>query len=249
MLFRNLIGGGGNLPRLTALSVTSAIGTSITAPSGIEAGDLLFAAATARESAMFSTPSIPIVYGTGFTGINYMDNTGAWSLTIGQPPNQTTTTYYTRQVTIVSYKIANGTESNTTLGGFPDSPTRDERVVLFHIRGAKPIVSITSNAIATSATNGDPPLYTINSNASFDEVVYHAGTYPFFNSDVVTNIEPDLKYYFYSDAYTSMSSGIWTSRQKASSYTFDAPDGTTDQTSAGFTYYNHPFGGTLRLTY
>lgn len=197
----------------------------------------------ARQSQIFSYPAISLAYGNGFTLISYLDQLGSARIV--------NTNYYMRQITTTSYKIATGNEAGTSVGGFLSSPTRPERVVLFHIRGTLPISSVTAIPISTTGTAGNPPPYTINSNASFDEVAYYAGSYPFLSStnEVTTNTEPDLKYSSYGDPYSDVSTGIWISRKQASSYTFDPPDALNDTTTSGNTYFNQPLGGILRLSY
>lgn len=73
---------------------------SMTFPTGIEEGDVIFAFAAASEQ------STTAVYGTGFTSLGTQQE----SYTVGK------STYRFRQC--LSYKIADGTESSSTIGGF-----------------------------------------------------------------------------------------------------------------------------------
>jgi hypothetical protein len=166
MLFHSVIGASGN--NANVIKSASVVNTqtqisyngSITMPSDIQEGDLILVCQiTGRGGSSY--PSITIAYGTGFTGINY--ETGLYTI------NSHIGRFYYKLIGAVSYKIADGTESGTTNTGFMNSG--GEGYVLFHIRANIAISSVNAIFITTSATAGDPQLYTINTTGEI-EIAY-----------------------------------------------------------------------------
>lgn len=114
----------------TATSTTS----TITVPTGIQKGDLLYLKDT---SINVSSPASTVVP----SGFNTISNISASTL------------FSIRQ--IVSYKIADGTESSTNLTGMNGDTFNDKELIVF--RGDVAITSVTvSGTVNGNATTGDP---------------------------------------------------------------------------------------------
>lgn len=99
-----------------------------TMPSGISAGDLILVASHTWDQDASAT--IPVIYGTGFTGIasNVM-----WKY------DYPSGTDVTSQLAL-SYKIADGTESGTSIGGFMNDQWDNGVCAVY--RPSRPITSV-----------------------------------------------------------------------------------------------------------
>lgn len=216
---------------LNTVTTTNSSTASLTMPSGILAGDLLLAL-TGAGSGSSSIPAITAAYGTGFTALNTV--TGTYVITSGG------STFYYRNTGCTSYKIATGTESGTTIGGFVNSI--GDTYILFHIRGRSPIVSVSTATNATSAST-DPPLISLSTTSNTDTVVYYhlvagGAAIPTFTSISPT---PTLSASQAGVTYAGCASGVWLS-QSVATYSFNAAASSNNQNRV-------PMMGQLVLTY
>lgn len=189
-------------------AVTSTNG-SVTMPTGILPGDLLIAGAMAGAGSS-STPAITVVYGTGFTAIRSM--TGTYTIS----------TFFYRATSATSYKICNGTEGGTTIGGFLTA--NGQSLIVFHIRGKSPIVSVSNTITTTTATAAAPPAYSSTTTTASDSIVYYYANTSSSIPTITTNITPTLTATVASSIYAAQAAGVWASTS-ATTYTFNANDG------------------------
>lgn len=129
----------GNRPSSLSMvgSSTSQNATTITAPAGILAGDLLvFGDTSFNDSTTVPTYVSPV----GFTVVS--DTFGTTGAGGGQAVRNT-----------LSYKIANGTESSTAITGMSSGA---ERMMLYVFRGDHPITSVISGGVSQEAAEGNP---------------------------------------------------------------------------------------------
>lgn len=126
---------------LTFIEGTASSAATITAPTTINAGDLLIMADFAINAASVPTTVVP----TGFTSISNTNNTTTCKL-------------------IFSYKIADGTEDGSTITGM-DGDSLDRKTI-GQFRGSPAISTVTLSAIFDSGfTAGDPAIQTITASA------------------------------------------------------------------------------------
>ena len=127
---------------------------SFTMPASIVAGDIILV----MNIAMNSSATYPTAaYGTGFTSLR--TNTAQDTDTSGK----STVTRSTR--TCHSYKISDGTESSTSIGGFVNASA--EFYTVFVYRPSKLITSVTlSGGTVTSSADGNPGNITITASSS-----------------------------------------------------------------------------------
>lgn len=194
---------------INTVSVKNTNGTFVM-PAGIAAGDLLLIASSAGDGGA-ATPTIALAYGIGFTALR------------GLSATYTISTSFYRVNSALSYKVAVGNESGTSISGFMNA--LDEIYVLFHVRGSNPIASITATAETTSvATSGDPPAYSMSTTSTTDTVLIYSavagsGVPTVTASPTVTNsitVTPNV-------VYGAINTGVWLS-QAASTYSFNQND-------------------------
>lgn len=132
--------------------VASSTGSTITAPAGIAAGDLIILNDVASNNAGNPTDVTP----TGFTLIGT-------SLSNGLQRNN------------LSYKFADGTEGSSSITGMNGTNTNSKSMLVFNTAGAKSFVLSTPNEVAStanpspqtvSASGGTPPLVVIGAYGS-----------------------------------------------------------------------------------
>lgn len=134
-------------------SATSTNSATITAPSGIQAGDLLVLLDSVWNN--FAAPpasSVP----TGFTSIV--------TATLGAA--------FSARMTL-SYKKADGTESSASLTGMTGSGGAAK--VLYTFRGNTPINDVNVSATGSEATDGNPVAQTISASGGTPPLVAIAG--------------------------------------------------------------------------
>lgn len=192
-------------------------GGSLLMPNGIEAGDLLIVANTAGAGSS-STPTITVTPGLNFTLIS--SSTGTY----------TVSTFFYRQTSAMSYKIAVGTEGGTTISSFMSS--NGNAAILFHLRGNVKIGSVTNIVTNSSFTAGDPPLTTITTTNAFEIPYYMNGT---SNSAPTVSVTPAVlaSNSGAGGVYSGIAAGIWSSKFVASSYIYDSTDGGNMNTFIG----------------
>jgi hypothetical protein len=149
-----LYGGEDTLTTLTqVLSATAEDSTTIAAPMGIQAGDLILLfdyASASKGDPSLVTPS-------GFTAVVSDLNSPA--------------------ANVVSYKIATGSEGGTNITGMVDDGSAAFATKLLYVfRGNVPIVSITATDTATQSTSGDPGDQTANASTETPPLIVF-GTY------------------------------------------------------------------------
>ena len=209
---------------ISVLNAVTSINGSATMPTGILSGDLLIAGAMAGSGSS-STPAITVVYGTGFTAIGSM--TGTYTIS----------RFFYRATSATSYKICNGTEGGTTIGGFLNA--NGKSLIVFHIRGKLPIVSVSGTITTTTATTADPPAYSSTTTTASDTIVYYYANTSNGIPAISTNITPTLTATVATGVYSGQAAGVWASTS-ATTYTFDATDGGN---------MNLPMMGSLVLNY
>lgn len=144
-------GAGGGLKTLTqVLSATSVNLATITAPVGIQAGDLIVMLDSPSALGIPPTAVVP----TGFTSIV---NTSA---TIGGTVGMRM---------ICSYKIAVGTEGGTSITGM-DGSTADDKVILV-FRGNIPITTITPADTDGAMIGTDPVAQTVTASGGASPLI------------------------------------------------------------------------------
>ncbi len=151
-------------------SALDADGPVLTMPAGIAKGDLIIVAGWASNS--YTT--IPAaVYGTGFTAIS--THTGSASIPAGRGTNE----YRVR--VCLSYKIADGTEGGTDIGGFLSGVLDAGAVIVY-----RPTAGISSVIWAQNTPSDATAAQTINaSNSAVTSIACALGG---DNSDDVTDI-------------------------------------------------------------
>lgn len=233
MLFNSVLGSGGRkLPISFNLigspsNYSSISGGTITMPSGIQSGDVILIYQVAGYGQQNSYPTGTVRYGNGFTGAN--TKTGYYLIS--------STSYYTH-IAAVSYKKANGTESNTNISGFISQSAWDHTAILFLLRPNKNISSISISNITTVVTTADPPQYTINSLTN-SEIIYYLNC-GFSNVPTIVTTPNRLASAVGSSGgtYARLNGGIWIS-STPSQYSFD---------SASCGIQNIPLGGRLIIS-
>ena len=162
-------------------------------------------------------PTGTITYGNGFTAVNGQQGNNILGIN----------SYYTA-LGAVSYKIANGTESGTSITGFINGTTAFKSWAhlgsVFVLRPSGNISNISITNLPTQVFNNtyDPPQCDINS-SKYLEIVYHlncgSGALP-----TVITIPPDIANATLKSGpygYAVMSGGIWVSTTKQT-YSFDS---------------------------
>ena len=183
---------------------------SLLMPSGIQAGDLLLVSNTAGSGGA-SIPTITVLPGLNFTLISSV--TGTYSIS---------TSFY-RQTSVMSYKIADGTEGGTTISSFTTST--GSAAILFHLRGNVKINSVTNTTFINTAIATEPPLYTAaTTTGNALEIPYYMNGASNSVPSMVTSPTPFATNIAAAGIYASLAAGIWTSIYSASSYTFDSSD-------------------------
>ncbi len=150
---------------------------SLTGHADIEAGDLLFLTQWAVVRGSGTPPAAN--YGTGFTSLETHSGTEIVSKV----------TFSTRLC--LSYKIADGTEASSTVGGLTYS--NGEGALLAVYRPSKPITSVVVTSHTEYTENFNPAAvgYDINANTG-DATIPHATTVDInFNFDVYWSETPD----------------------------------------------------------
>lgn len=151
----------GRTPLTTITQVLSATstGSTISVPSGVQAGDLI----VLFDAAGSSNTSIPTqVIPSGFTSI--VDNTLVASGAAGQRNT-------------LSYKIASGTEGSTSLTGMNGSNNNRKALLVF--RGNVPAAIATVGDAAGQATDGNPSEQIVNASGGVAPLVV-IGTWSLF---------------------------------------------------------------------
>ena len=225
MLAHKLLAGAGKSEYISPISMTyikkqqyvSFTNGTLTMPTGIESGDIILVYQLAYRGQSGDYPTGTITYGNGFTAVN------------GQQGNNILSgdSYYT-VLGAVSYKIANGTESGTSITGFIHGITGfsnwSHLGLVFVLRPSGNIsnISITNlpNQVFTGTYN--PPQCDINS-SKYLEIVYHLNCGTNSLPTVITT-PPDLA----NSSFTTggigivvMSGGIWVSTTQQT-YSFDS---------------------------
>jgi hypothetical protein len=139
----------------TATAVTH--NGTVTMPTGISAGDLIVVINSATNENTGSPPAYPTAaYGTGFTSISTLS--GQWSYT---PVDDT---YYYRSRACLSYKIADGTESGASIGGFMNGSAEHAAVVVYNatvsiatvtVMDLEATTNLASHTVGASASSVD----------------------------------------------------------------------------------------------
>lgn len=137
MLFQKLQGAFSGLPIAFRASATSLTST-ITVPSGIQSGDILVLHDTATNATTIPTAVVP----TGFTSI-------------------LNEAFTTQRRTINSYKIANGTESGTTITGMNGANTNAKILLVFSAKAN----TVNVKSVNYQCTDADPTSQTITASA------------------------------------------------------------------------------------
>ena len=224
MLTHKLLAGAGKSEYISPISMTyikkqqyvSFTNGTLTMPTGIESGDIILVYQIASEGLSGAYPIGTIKYGNGFTAVN------------GQKTNHIigVSSYYTN-LGAVSYKIANGTESGTSITGFINgisgSISWTHTGLVFILRPSGNISDISIINLPNQVFNNtyDPPQCDINS-SKYLEIVYHlncgSGALP-----TVITTPPDLANLTFKSGpygYAVMSGGIWVSTTQQT-YSFD----------------------------
>jgi hypothetical protein len=134
---------------VTSKTGTSASGTgTVVMPTGIIAGDIIIVGYKADYGSSIS--SYP---GSGFTRVSSAGATNGASSDSG---------------TIISYKVATGSESGATIGGWADG-SGPEIYAIYVVRPSRTLRSITAVNTGSYAGTSDPPAYTITTASAADD--------------------------------------------------------------------------------
>jgi hypothetical protein len=149
LLVNQLIGFGAGraLTSITQVLSATSTATTITAPSGIQAGDLIVMADCAGG---VSTPTDVIP--TGFTGI------------------ETNTTPITSRMRC-SYKLADGSEGGTSITGMAATGFGSVAKAIYVFRGDFPASSLTLADVETQGTSGNPTAQTVSASGGIAPLV------------------------------------------------------------------------------
>lgn len=125
-------------------------GSTLHMPSGINSGDLIVVMQAASEQVW----SVSTAAGTGFTSLD----SKAGNLNVGGKVGRI---YYGIQV---SYKIADGTEGGTIIGGFQNQD--EENAAIFVYTPSTAITSVTITGLQYRKTAGNPAPQVISTSSS-----------------------------------------------------------------------------------
>ena len=165
MLHHRLRGADNILRYITKISTVTSSSSNITVMSGVQSGDLLvlFDAGYLNTSGTISN-----VIPSGFTSI-------------GTITYQTWVPTENYLITTVSYKIANGTESGTTVTGI-NTFSEAKKLILY--RGNKSISTVTTKSVVSQSDDRGPLSRTITSSSGLtpliifaNRVIIHDGDY------------------------------------------------------------------------
>lgn len=153
LMLTQLAGLGGGVANLSALtqplSATS-VASTITAPTGIQAGDIIVLFDSAQNLSTIPATVVP----TGFTSI------------INAPSSLS-------HREIISFKLADGTEGGTTITGMNGATSN--RKVIFVFRGDIAITTVTPANAGNVTTSGNPASTLVTSSAGIAPLVVLAG--------------------------------------------------------------------------
>lgn len=159
---------GGALTAITQVLSATSTATTITAPSGIQAGDLIVLLDRAEGDPFGGVPASAVP--TDFNTITDVNMTTASVEGIR---------------TILSYKLANGTEGSSSLTGMAGTGRVDKALLVF--RGDKAASTITVASANGQATNGNPTAQNVTASSGIAPLVVIGG---YTSEDTIPGVSP-----------------------------------------------------------
>jgi len=201
---------------ITYVNHTTANATTITAPSEIEADDLLVMIDAAENTASTPTSVVP----TGFTQIGSDLESGTTNMKL-----------------IASYKIADGTEDGATITGM--SGSRQDGKIIMQFRGDRPIASFSVSTPVTQSVLGNPTAQTIAASSGTQPVL---AIMAFFDCNSCASVNPRTDNSATEAVEISFSGGghgyAHYVRQPVADFTFDMDDEGDGNFLFGFYLHN-----------